>query len=305
MLSFKDYCKLNEGQTALHLLPPAGISRKVLKGKSDFDAHIAANATGAKKQRGGDGRTYHIKNGRVHGVWNSEAGTGVVYASSKNESEVDEAASTDNLPISNVHKHIATLAVKIRPAQYDEQEELDEGSIANIEQKLKDHAKRKIDHEAKFGQMNGADLHSHEVTRTRLLQQKKKLQSAKMRAESVELEEVDEGAPIVVPFAHSLKQAADQRKQLAADKEKLRASIVTPYQLGKKHKAEGKQNSNPHKFVKSAGAAGNYEHNAYNRGFNESTELDESGWIGGIAKWKEACKKNGLTTGHNQYDCLA
>ena len=114
-----------------------------------------------------------------------------------------------------------------------------------------------------------------------------------------ESEEVDEGAPIVVPFAHSLKQAADQRKQLAADKEKLRASIVTPYQLGKKHKAEGKQNSNPHKFVKSAGAAGNYEHNAYNRGFNESTELDESGWIGGIAKWKEACKKNGLTTGHN------
>jgi hypothetical protein len=67
--------------------------------------------------------------------------------------------------------------------------ELDEGAIANIEQKLKDHAKRKIDHEAKFGQMNGADLHSHEVTRTRLLQQKKKLQSAKMRAESVELDE--------------------------------------------------------------------------------------------------------------------
>ena len=50
--------------------------------------------------------------------------------------------------------------------------------------------------------MNGTDLHSHEVTRTRLLQQKKKLQSAKMRAESIELEEVDEGAPIVVPFAH-------------------------------------------------------------------------------------------------------
>jgi hypothetical protein len=75
----------------------------------------------------------------------------------------------------------------------DEQTKLEEGSIANIEQKLKDHAQRKIDHEAKYGQMNGADLHSHEQVRTRLLQQKKKLQSAKMRSESVEL---DESVPV-------------------------------------------------------------------------------------------------------------
>ena len=33
----------------------------------------------------------------------------------------------------------------------NESVELDEGSIANIKQKLKDHAQRKINHEAKFG----------------------------------------------------------------------------------------------------------------------------------------------------------
>jgi hypothetical protein len=69
--------------------------------------------------------------------------------------------------------------------------QLDEGAIKDAEIALAAHAQRKIDHENKYGQMNAADLHSHEVIRKQLLAKKSKAQSAyrKKMAEEVEIHE--------------------------------------------------------------------------------------------------------------------
>jgi hypothetical protein len=95
--SFSEYMsavrsgELTEATPALHLMPTAGIKATTYKGKSDFDAAIAAKDLSSKSVKKSGSKTYHIANGRVHGTWDSDFGSGVVYNSSKvNEDQIDE-----------------------------------------------------------------------------------------------------------------------------------------------------------------------------------------------------------------------
>ena len=57
-------------------------------------------------------------------------------------------------------------------------DEVEEGAIKDVEDALARHAQRKIDHEQKYGPMNGSDLHSHELVRKQLLDKKRRAQRA-------------------------------------------------------------------------------------------------------------------------------
>lgn len=82
---------------SLHLIPTAGTSVSKHKGRSDFNAAMYAKGIKTKKQTGADAKVYHIHDDKVHGIWDHVTNTGVVYQSSKNESEQVDELSKDTL----------------------------------------------------------------------------------------------------------------------------------------------------------------------------------------------------------------
>ena len=119
-----------------------------------------------------------------------------------------------------------------------------EGSIKDAESALARHGQRKVDHEQKYGPMNGADLHQHEVMRKQLLDKKRRAQNSYAKKQGVAegskqtkyaIKHKETGK---VLSTHDDEQTArDEHRGLGSDKAKYKLVKTTkaPKEIGRAH----------------------------------------------------------------------